>query len=242
MAKQIKLSEPQIEAFHHSEFVEQQIDSFIRCTSGIATDINSLIDVGGGAGHFASSLSKITGMNVTVLDCDEKSIEYALANGIPALCCDALAPPADLNADIVSFNLILHHMVAKNELESQQLQISLLQTYLDRAKFVFVNEYIYSAFGFDLPGRLIYYLTKSKMFTFVLRFIGQFMSSLRANTLGVGVRFRSESSWLSIFEQAGYSVQAISLGENEPISLPRRLLGITCIRRQSFLLRNTSIK
>jgi hypothetical protein len=62
------------------------------------------------------------------------------------------------------------------------------------------------------------------------------MPSLKANTFGVGVRFRSGNEWTKIFDNSGFVVEAELKGEEEFISLPRRLLLIKSIRRDSFLL------
>jgi len=60
--------------------------------------------------------------------------------------------------------------------------------------------------------------------------------SLRANTFGVGVRFRTAGDWRRLFAEAGYKVLGYRRGDNEQLSLPRRLMMISSIRRDSFIL------
>ena len=62
------------------------------------------------------------------------------------------------------------------------------------------------------------------------------MPLLKANTFGVGVRFRSYDEWMQLFQEAGFSVVKTELGRKEIVSLPRRLLLIKQIRKDSFLI------
>ena len=68
------------------------------------------------------------------------------------------------------------------------------------------------------------------------RFIAKLSPSLKANTFGVGVRFRSHKEWCKLFESLGFKVVGTKIGEEEFVSLPRRLLLIKNCRRDSFLL------
>ena len=69
------------------------------------------------------------------------------------------------------------------------------------------------------------------------RFVAKWSSSLKANTFGVGVRFRSHKELCKLFEALGFKVVGTKIGEEEFVSLPRRLLLIKNIRRDSFLLK-----
>jgi len=61
--------------------------------------------------------------------------------------------------------------------------------------------------------------------------------SRRANTFGIGVRFRSRADWEGIFARTGWRVVREKRGPAETISLPRRLaFALRSIRRDSFVL------
>ena len=62
------------------------------------------------------------------------------------------------------------------------------------------------------------------------------MPALKANTFGVGVRFRSHREWLKLFEEAGWRTTAVRIGKPEPIARPLRGMLIKVIRRDSFRL------
>ena len=79
-------------------------------------------------------------------------------------------------------------------------------------------------------------ITKSPILSWIGRIGAAVMPSLKANTFGVGVRFRSTQEWLRVFEAAGYVVKSKIVGSEEPVSLPRRLLAIKHIRRDSYRL------
>ena len=66
--------------------------------------------------------------------------------------------------------------------------------------------------------------------------------SLRANTFGVGVRFRAADEWSKLFRQAGYEVVASQRGSDERVSLGRRMLLIKSCRRDSFVLARKSLE
>src|SRR3546814_14279285 len=64
--------------------------------------------------------------------------------------------------------------------------------------------------------------------------------SLRANTFGMGVRFRSHKEWRQLFAEAGFHVLDMRTGRNERISPPLRGLLIKAIRRDSFVDRKST--
>ena len=175
-----------------------------------------------------------------MLDIDENSISSLKnvgAHNIEALVADALNPPMFGDEKVVTINLILHHLVGQSEEVTRGLQKSALKVWRGKTDFIFINEYIYESFIGNLSGRLIYYITSSAALSLVGSFVSKFVPSLRANTFGVGVRFRSHSEWLELFEQCGFRVTDCRYGESEFISLPRRILFISGIKRNSYLLR-----
>lgn len=230
---QATLSAEQIEAFYHQEFVEDQVRDF-RLLAGDETGV--VVDIGGGYGFFAKRLTDAAGMPTRVLDTDPKSVANCRSIGIDGRIGDALAPDYQGDEDVVSFNLILHHLVARDERTTRVLQVQALKAWHGRARRVFVNEYIYESAVENLSGRLIYEITSSKLLSAVAATVAKFVPSLRANTFGVGVRFRARKEWFELFKDAGFRVVAETVGTPEPVSVPQRGLLIKTIRRDSYLL------
>lgn len=244
--KQNQLNAHQLEAFYSDRFTNDQVLKFLAMTSPeIREAIRVVVDIGGGCGHFAKQLTDTTRMRVRVIDSDEHSLEHCMKNygdKIQAEKGDALNPTIHGDEDMASFNLILHHLVGCNEIETRQFQISALNAWTNQAKLIFVNEYVYDSYINDLSGRLIYEITKNTFFSAIGRFVSIFFPSLRANTFGTGVRFRSHAEWLKLFNEAGYFAFCIEKGSCEQISIPRKLLLIKRKRRDYFLLQPISSK
>jgi hypothetical protein len=239
--KQIKLAQSQIEAFYVDCFNESQLNDFIKLTSSIklTNDHNCVVDVGGGVGYFARNLNNKTGASVRVIDSDFPSIKKVnkLENkNIFGIVGDALNPEIKGDENIVCFNLILHHLVGSNENKTRILQKQALLAWKNTNASIFVNEYIYESFVGYLSGRLIYEITSNRILSAIAAAIGRVIPSLKANTLGIGVRFRANDEWVKLFEECGYTVASMSYGEVEYTAIPLRLLFIKQVRRDSFLL------
>lgn len=230
------LSAGQIEAFYHDEFVEDQTRDFISMAGRDHPEGLRVTDVGGGCGFFALRLAHLTGYRVRVIDTDPASVDACRRAGLDAMRGDALDPAFVGDSDIVSFNLILHHLIGASERVTLELQRKALAAWRGHARAVFVNEYIYESWIGGLSGWLIFQVTSSRMLSRIARAIATVVPSLQANTFGVGVRFRSHREWVRVFAAAGYDVKAAVIGKQEAVSLPRRLLLIRSIRRDSFLL------
>ncbi len=175
-------------------------------------------------------------MPVRVIDTDPVSVSAAKGLGVDAVVGDALFLERQGDEGIVCFNFILHHLVADTEVATKQLQSNAIAAWKDDGVKVFINEYIYESWFEGFSGWLIYQITKNKVLSLLGRAISQFAPSLRANTFGVGGRFRSRSEWHRIFENVGFTLVDEAQGEKEFISFPRRLLLIKEIRRDSFML------
>jgi SAM-dependent methyltransferase len=239
LTMQRALSLDQVRAFYHDEFVAEQTLDFVSLVG--ETDARVVVDVGGGVGFFASSLAQRGGHKVRVIDLDAGSIAACQERGIEVVRGDALDPPIAGDEDIVTFNLILHHLVAGSERATMELQCRALAVWSEQVRAVFVNEYIYDSYIDGLSGRLIYHVTKSRLLSWAAALVARVVPSLRANTFGTGVRFRSRKDWLRLFASAGYEVMSSVQGKAENVSMSRRLLLIKDIRRDSFLLRPRSI-
>lgn len=230
------LESQQISAFYHDNFVQEQVKHFTEIAQPALAAEAVVVDIGGGCGYFANAISKELKLNVRVIDMDPVSVKEAKKVGLDAMLGDALAPAKSGDEGIVCFNLILHHLVASTELKTTELQSRALSVWQDVGIKIFVNEYIYESWFNNLSGSLIYHVTKSKFLSFFAQVVSKLVPSLRANTFGIGVRFRSNSEWKKLFSDAGFTVVNEVKGNKEYISFPRRLLLIKEIRRDSFLL------
>ena len=229
------LSSEQVEAFYHDEFVTDQVRHFVLLLGDKAKH-NNVVDMGGGCGFFAQKLAGLTDYKTRVVDMDPASIAACRALGIDATLGDAIHPKITGQDDIICFNLILHHLVADTDSNTLALQKQALKVWHQHARAVFVNEYIYESYFDNVSGWLIFQITKSKFLSVIGKLISIVIPSLKANTFGVGVRFRAHNEWRQIFDAAGFTVKAVAHGNNEPVALARRLLLIHQIRRDSFLL------
>jgi len=169
------LSQEQIEAFYHDDFVESQVNDFIKFF-GTSTDnaCGRIVDVGGGVGFFAKSLQRLTNFKVRVLDTDHQSVAICKESGIEAVQDDALNPSFAGDENVICFNLILHHLVGESEEETYHLQSRALSAWHAKASAIFVNEYIYESFFVNgISANLIYNITSSRMLSHVGRFIAK---------------------------------------------------------------------
>jgi hypothetical protein len=230
------LNANQIAAFYHDEFVRQQVDHFLKIALPSVEKGKYIVDIGGGCGYFAEAIKNELNIPIRVVDMDPVSIQIAKNKGIEAFVGDALKPKRLNDETVVCFNLILHHLVAKSDAETLSLQMSAISTWSGKNVKIFVNEYIYESWIKNLSGWLIYQITKNKLLSAIGSIVAKAVPSLKANTFGVGVRFRSNCEWRYIFEKCGFEISEELRGENEFISMPRRLLLIKKIRRDSFFL------
>ena len=230
------LNENQIAAFYHDKFVRQQLDHFIKIALSSVEKGKYVVDIGGGCGYFAAAIESELHISTRVVDMDPVSIQAAKKIGVQAYVGDALSPDKKKDETIVCFNLILHHLVANSESETLALQTRAIANWRENSVKVFVNEYIYEYLFANISGWLIYQITKNKFLSAIGNIVANLLPSLKANTFGVGVRFRSNGEWKRLFEDCGFSIAEEMKGEKEFVSFPRRLLLIKEIRRDSFLL------
>jgi hypothetical protein len=229
------LASDQTAAFYHDLFVETQVQHFASLFD-LAKTPKNVADVGGGCGFFAKSLMEQSGYSVKVLDVDQPSIKACHAAGIVAIESDALRPKITGEENIATFNLILHHLVSDSESATLAMQTKALAVWTQQVQHVFVHEYIYESYLSNFSGSLIYQITKSPVLSWIGNLVSKVVPTLKANTFGVGVRFRANKEWCQVFDEAGYKVESVVIGQNENVSLARRLLLIKEIRRDSFLL------
>lgn len=235
---QVTLTPQQLRSFYHDEFVQTQIENFCSLVDHHGASAEVVTDIGGGVGFFGSALREVRpDTQVRVIDLDPKSVQLARKKGVEATLGDAINPPVTGDEDIVCFNLILHHLIAPTELGTLDLQAKALLAWKHRAKWIFIDEYIYDSYFGNFSGKLIFFITRSKLLSSIARVISRIVPSLNANTFGIGVRFRSEGEWRQFFEGIGLEIVGAVKGVEEHVSLARRLLLIRSCRRDSFLLR-----
>lgn len=233
---QKELSQTQIKAFYHDQFVDSQVRDYMTLVSNIIERPRAVVDVGGGCGFFAQALKDAAKLNVRVIDMDPLSVDACTSKGVVGVLGDALSPERQGDEDVVCFNLILHHLVGASENQTLVMQKEALVKWHGQARVIFVNEYIYESYVGNISGRIIYAITRSKLLSVIGKAISVFVPSLRANTFDVGVRFRAHDEWCRIFQSAGFRVIATRQGKEDGVSLARRLLMIKNCRRDSFLL------
>jgi hypothetical protein len=231
------LTPEQLSVFYHNHFVSDQIQAFKVCFYDANEQIDgTIIDIGGGVGYFADAVKREFGYPVRVIDMGPLSVKQCEKSGLDAELgdCSKIQPRGD--ESIVCFNLILHHLVANSDKNTRSLQKSALSIWHGKSQKIFVNEYIYDSYAYDLSGWLIYKITSSRFLSGAAKAISKIIPSFRANTFGTGVRFRSHNEWLIFFKEAGFNVTKSIIGRNENVALPLRILFIKSIRRDSFCL------
>jgi hypothetical protein len=230
------LAAHQVSAFYHDEFVTDQVRDFGR----LVGRCELLADLGGGVGHFAKASQGLLADRVLVIDSDPISVQRCADEGVHAIQDDAIFTRAADAADVVAFNLILHHLVGRGSRATRDLQVTAMRNQtVGGNRRLFVNEYIYESYlARDFAGLLIFTITSSRLLSAVAGFVARFVPSLQANTFGVGVRFRSAADWCELFAEAGWEVEGQMVGQPELISGARRFaFALKSCRRDSFILR-----
>lgn len=234
------LSETQLKAFYHSGFLKDQIEHFRDLVGlyegGAGVGDCVLVDMGGGVGFFAQEVKERFGFTVRVVDLDPRSVATCREIGLEAQVGDVISYRRTGDESIVSFNLILHHLVGSTLKSTRDMQIAALAKWAKSDVRLFVNEYIYESFITGFSSALIFLVTSNKVLSRIADLVSRVFPSLRANTLGVGVRFRGKDEWIRLFGDAGFDVQKVVEGSLEKVDLPLKCLLIRSIRRSSFIL------
>ena len=126
--------------------------------------------------------------------------------------------PADEKFDVIFFNWVLHHFIVDGYAATVTCQKAALRKACSLLKpngAVFILENLYNGRCVnDLPSRLVYGLTSSRLLKSVT-------SRMGANTAGVGVCFHSKAAWHRMLVDAGYPVcrfrPCYSYGELSPL-------------------------
>ena len=230
------LKTEQVEEFYHDVFVTSQVRDFVDFVGQTKLPVKKVIDIGGGCGFFADALAQKPDVEAQAIDMDPDSAAASIEKGTPAEIGDALNLAQRGDEDVVSFNLILRHLVAASDIETEAMQKRSVAVWQHKAKAAFDNEYIYGSYIGNASGWLIYQITSSQLFSALGQAVAKFVPSLRANTFGTGVRFRANQEWIDLFDSLGFKVAAYRRGPEENVSLARRMLMIRSCRRDSYLL------
>ena len=169
----------------------------------------TFLDIGGGNGTFADRvLSFYPKARGTVLDNSELLLSRNVKNERKTLILASAENLTSIDAgsyDMISCNWVLHHLVDSSYSRSREHQLNALKQMkrlLTPRGRISVFENNYAGFVQDnLPGRIIYAATSSKILAGLARRMG-------ANTAGVGVCFLSKDEWLKTLGRAGLAVRA----------------------------------
>lgn len=233
--QQKTLNADQVAEFYHDLFVSDQVRDFRTLALPLVqASGGAVVDIGGGVGHFARALTQHLHVPARVVDMDPVSVQTCRAAGVEAEVGDALNLPTRGDEAVVCLNLILHHLVAGSASGTRDLQRRAVRPWRCR---IFVNEYIYESYLGNVSGWLIYQVTSSRWLSAMAKAGSKLIPALRANTFGVGVRFRAHQEWVELFRSEGFEVEKVAIGEDEKVSPVWRMLLIKSIRRDSFLLR-----
>jgi SAM-dependent methyltransferase len=244
-AKQRVLPQMAIDAFDTPEGTAEQLQHFKTMLGYTHESVFSLLDVGGGTGFFASAVqNEFPHAAITILDLDESSVRKGIASGLNALHGSIINPPTEIRGktfDVVSFNLMLHHIIGDDEPSTYELQRRALEQGLklmSNEGKMFVHEICYEGRLLrDLSARLIYGITSSRFIGAAIRVMGKAIAALSANTAGIGVRFRPSHAWMTLASKAGLSLVSGCKGEPEQHSWMRTLfLLIREVRRHSWVM------
>lgn len=201
----LKLDSEQTKAFD-VEYVDQAL--FDRTLAQVDTgEVTEVLDVGGGNGLYADKLVEyFPGARVTNLEPDAYLAGRNQAHPRKRVVVNDFqhADLAPGSFDLVFFSWVLHHFVGESYRRTLGLQADGLAAARRLVKpggkvVIFENYYDGLALD-DLPGRMIYELTRSKA-------LSPFTARLGANTAGVGVAFHSKQAWHRLIEQAGLAIE-----------------------------------
>ncbi len=166
------------------------------------------LDVGGGIGRYAQLVcDQVPGCSMTVLDKSELAIETFVDDPrLELMSVDYFSFEPAQRYDFVIFKTVLHHFITDNEADTAALQQRALKKarqLLRPGGLLLIEENFYQGvMGDDLPGRLIFAVTRQRWIEDVVRRLG-------ANTAGEGVRFKSLSSWSKMIGKENFALRSL---------------------------------
>ncbi len=203
-----KLSEDALRNFD-MEFRDWPVYAdFLQCHH--ATGVKRILDIGGGNGDFLDRLlHQYPGATAVLVDNAEKMIRLNKPNDRKQV---FLGTSYDYRGvhegdgfDLITINVLLHHLVAGDEETTRSMVLSCLDDVrhlLAPGGRVVVYEAIFDPMvRGTAPGERVFQLTSIRH-----PILAKMLRSFGANTAGVGVRFRSVASWRRLFSEAGFRV------------------------------------
>ena len=218
-------------------------DFDVVCVSDLLNSIHkskfSIVDVGGGNGRFAEACLAQCRSDVfcTVVDSSDLVVEEVPVSDNLSFehsdFFDSVVAGADDTYECVIFKTVLHHLIHSSEaqtLESQKLALATeLRIIKNDGKLVIVENFYDGLFGSDLPGRIIFYITR-------LRFVASLVRAFGANTAGEGVRFRSLESWKRLLSEEGFRIVSLQRGPGFKMRFLQKMLFLCRDRYQACLI------
>lgn len=203
----------------------------------------SILDVGGGNGRFLDTILEVyPSAHGTLIDISpqltalnrphpRKTIRIGSVENL-----GAEFPEGSF--DIIMMNWLLHHLVSPSYSECEnncKLTLHACRKLLKPNGTIVVTENMFDGFGgTNLPSWMIYMITRVRAPWFVAR------SRRFFNTAGVGVCFRSASSWRGIFRDAGLRIVHDDAGRVWDLAprhrLAAALLGLESVSHRHFFL------
>jgi SAM-dependent methyltransferase len=192
------------------------IGEFLRVGGGKSLKI---IDLGGGAGYFASLLRSYfpdKRCEIFVIDTTQYDTWEKYAGQITFIKDSAenlIKLFAEETFDLVFANRVFHHFVKNSWKESFKGMADIMKQIafiLKKNGHLCITDYFYNGgLNHSLTSRIIYMLTSIKFKPVVALF-----RKMDAKTAGIGVCFLSKNMWLNLFYQADFSIDALIEGTN----------------------------
>jgi ubiquinone/menaquinone biosynthesis C-methylase UbiE len=218
---------------HYLSFLKQHISFDSRM---------HILDVGGGNGSFLDLLlDNLPNSTGILLDNSKYMISlnktHPRKETVLSSATNAANKFGNMKFDIITINLLLHHLVVSKEKDIESIVIRCLEgvgNLLCKKGSVVLYEQTYDGWSKRLdPGRAIFFLSSIKQ-----PMIADFFRRLGANSAGVGVRFRSRAGWREISKKSGYRMVAEKTLFVDNVSLFRRFaLGIKTMASHVYLLK-----
>ena len=189
------------------------------------TDLN-ILDLGGGNGGFLDTLlgaipyARATNLDISkhLLGTNKPHPRKSLVHGSIE---DLETVAAGERFDLITINWVLHHMVGPTHRACGRNVVAVLESakrLLKPGGAILVAETVAQGpFGTDLPGWLVYEITRIKQPLWVKIF------SKVANTAGVGVCFHAQRAWERLFRKSGLRCEEAFTGFVWNYNLKRRI-------------------
>lgn len=202
-----------------------------------------ILDAGGGNGVFLDTLlEEFPEANGTLVDVSrvllDKNSTYDRKTLIEGSIEELSSVVGGRTFDLVLANWLLHHLVGDSYSRCRQNVVRALSSFsgvLRPGGVIVVAENMFDGFfGTNIPSRAIWMITSVSFDPWVR------LARRAFNTAGVGVCFRSERNWRTVFAEAGLQIVRETEGRMLDYGRMQRLtplLGISRMAHRHFYLR-----